>query len=230
MPKSTRPSGVRLLHLAVHELRTPASVVSGYLRMLLAGHAGPLNEQQQKMIADADRSSRRLNELIADLGVLSNLEGGTLTLAQQRVALQTLVGDVCAHLDEGRDRGVLFEVRADANEAEVLVDATRLRAALTTMLTAMARERVTPGTLIVDCRVDERGARPEAVVRIGEEVALPRLDGPPGRFDEWRGGLGLGLPLARHVIEGAGGRLWAPRGRANRSAIAFALPLAARPA
>ncbi len=226
MPKSTRPSGTRLLHLAVHELRTPASVVSGYLRMLLAGHAGPLNEKQQKMLAEADRSNRRLNDLIADLGTLTNLESGTLAPAQQHVALWALAREVAADVDEGRDRGVSFDVQADGPEADVLADATRLRSALTTLLRALARERATPGTIIVACRVADAGGRPEAIVRIGEDAALPALDGPPGRFDEWRGGLGLGLPLARCVIEAAGGRLWAPRGRANRSAIAFAIPLA----
>ncbi|MDE3154068.1 MAG: hypothetical protein KGN76_03155 [Acidobacteriota bacterium] len=227
MGNASRTATTRLLHLAVHELRTPASVVSGYLRMLLAGHAGPLNERQQKMLSEADRSNRRLNDLIADLGTLSNLESGALTLAVQRVPLWTLVREVTAAVDEGRDRGVLFEARTSGDEVEVLADATRLRTALGALLTATARERVTPATCLVDGRLETRdGGGPQAVIRIGEEPALAGLDGPPGRFDDWRGGLGLALPLARHVVEGAGGRLWAPRGRANRAAIGVALPVA----
>jgi K+-sensing histidine kinase KdpD len=225
-PSSNASPGVKLLNLAVHELRTPASVVSGYLRMLLAGHAGPLNERQQKLVTEAERSSRRLNDLVADLSTLANLEAGTLSLPAQRVALFALIRDVAAETREGRDRGVVIEVRTPADEAEVMADSVRLRAAVATLLMAMARERAMPGTLVIDGRVESHAGAAHVIVRLGEEAALPRLDGPAGRFDIWRGGLGVALPLARHVVEAAGGRLWSPRGRANRSATGLALPLA----
>src|SRR5205085_9699381 len=54
----------QLLSLAVHEFRTPASVVGGYLRMLQADTESALSERQRKMIADAARSCGRLVELI----------------------------------------------------------------------------------------------------------------------------------------------------------------------
>ena len=74
-----------------------------------------------------------------------------------------------------------------------------------------------------------------AVVAIGDEELLPVLTRDAGaaapefevwRFDEWRGGMGLALPVARRVIEAQGGALWsAADGTHSRAASALRLPL-----
>jgi signal transduction histidine kinase len=50
----------RALSLAVHELRTPITVAAGYLRMLLREQAGPITDQQKKMLQEADKSCARI--------------------------------------------------------------------------------------------------------------------------------------------------------------------------
>ena len=66
----------RTLSLAVHELRTPVTVVAGYLRMLLKEQAGPLNDKQQRMLEEAERSCGRISALVSELSELGRLEGG----------------------------------------------------------------------------------------------------------------------------------------------------------
>ena len=73
----------QLLSLAVHEFRTPASVVGGYLRMLQRDTESPLSERQRKMIDEAEKSCVRLVALIAELSELSKLDAGQVTLARQ---------------------------------------------------------------------------------------------------------------------------------------------------
>ena len=51
----------RAMSLAVHELRTPVTVVAGYLRMLIREQGGPLNEKQKKMLEEAERSCARIS-------------------------------------------------------------------------------------------------------------------------------------------------------------------------
>src|SRR5262245_49815449 len=67
----------QLISLAVHEFRTPASVVGGYLRMLERDTDPTLSERQRKMIEEAGRSCARIVALVAELSEISKLDAGT---------------------------------------------------------------------------------------------------------------------------------------------------------
>ncbi len=82
-----------LLSLAVHEFRTPASVVGGYLRMLQKDQDPPMSERQRRMIDEAEKSCARLVAIVAELSDIGKLDGGVVKLAQQPVELFSLVGE-----------------------------------------------------------------------------------------------------------------------------------------
>jgi len=223
----------RLLSLAVHELRTPVSVVGGYLRLLQHPNAEPLTDHQRKMIEEAEKSCSRLTALIAELSDISKLDSGLLMLGRQPVDVFSLVAEVAGHVHEAEERGVHLEARGDTGGAVVSGDATRLRSAFDAVFRAILREKAGPCTVIAEKRRMTSNDATSAVVAIADENDVQDVyDSPAGVFDEKRGGLGLALPLARRVIEQHGGRLWsaAPRGgdddaRARGSAI-ISLPLA----
>ena len=68
------PKWSRLLGLSVHEFRTPMTVVAGYIRMLLKDRAGPLSDQQRRLLEEAEKSCGRLTALLTEVSDLSNLE------------------------------------------------------------------------------------------------------------------------------------------------------------
>lgn len=215
----------RAMSLAVHELRTPVTVVAGYLRMLLREQAGPLTEKQRKMLEEADRSCGRLGSLVSEMSEFGKLEGRELALAQQDFDLAELTAQLASDMHEGSDRGVSLEVRCP-EPLMVTGDRTRLSAALNALIYAALRERGEPGTIIVECS-KVAGTPSWAMVAIGDEAAIEALHGSPDTsapFDEWRGGLGLALPVARRVIEAHGGALWSADGH-SRGAAALRLPL-----
>jgi signal transduction histidine kinase len=72
----TDPRWPKVLSLSVHEFRTPMTVVAGYIRMLLKDRAGPLNEQQRKLLEEAEKSCARLSALLVEVSDLSALEAG----------------------------------------------------------------------------------------------------------------------------------------------------------
>src|SRR3990170_3418924 len=74
---STDPRWPKLLSLAVHEFRTPITVVAGYIRMVLRERAGPISDQQRKLLEEAEKSCGRLSALVSEMSDLSALEGGT---------------------------------------------------------------------------------------------------------------------------------------------------------
>ena len=215
----------RLLSLAVHEFRTPVSVVNGYLRMLLTFSEPPLGEKQKKMVEEAEKSCARLVSLIAELGEVAKLDSGTAAAKTQDFDLFRVVADVAGSVQEGRDRDVQFEVRGEAAGAALRGDLDRLRNAFLACFRAIAREQIQAVTVVADRKhVSHRGIDSAVIVVTAEENLQRAYDAAPGPFDEKRGGLGLALPIARRVIERHGGRLSSPA-EAGPPALIIRLPL-----
>jgi signal transduction histidine kinase len=214
-----------MVSLSVHELRTPVTVVAGYLRMLLREQGGPLTEKQRKMVEEADRACTRIGALVSEMSDFGKLESGELGLARMEFDLTTLVKEAAAGLHDN-DRGVRLECRGGDTAMAVTGDRLRIAGAVKALLHSAVRERGEPGIIIAQCSVIDRWG----VVAIGDEAVLPALAdggrGTPPAFDEWRGGMGLALPVARRVLEAHGGALWSATEGPSRAASALRLPLA----
>lgn len=219
----------RAMSLAVHELRTPVTVVSGYLRMLLREQGGPLTDKQRKMLEEAERSCARIGALVAEMSDLGKLEGRELALAKQPFELAGLLAELASDMHEGEDRGVTLELRGVDQPVTVIGDRPRLAAAIRALMHAALRERGEPGVIVVNCSTISDTTPASAVVAIGDETLIPSLTAAarttPPAFDEWRGGLGMALPVARRVIEAHGGQLWSADGAQSRAASALRIPV-----
>ena len=219
----------RAFSLAVHELRTPITVAAGYLRMLLREQAGPLTDKQRKMLEEADRSCARIGALISEMSELGKLEAGELRASGGSFDLSALLIELASDMHEGDNRGISLDVRA-AIPITVAGDRTRLAAALRALMQASLRERGEPGVIVVECSVIPDSNRSWAVVTIGDDTVTPSLrEGAraplPPVFDEWRGGLGLALPVGRRVIEAHGGAVWSAPDPRPRAGSAVRLPV-----
>src|SRR5947208_13712119 len=126
----------RLLSLAVHELRTPASVVGGYLRMLQREADAPLTERQRKMVDEAEKSCARLVALIAEMSEISKLDAGLVALRREPFDLFPLVQDVAGSVHEAAEREVGLQVRGEGSGASLLGDAAPLDCALVAIFRA----------------------------------------------------------------------------------------------
>ena len=197
--------------------------------MLLREQAGPITDQQKKMLQEADKSCARIGALIAEMSELGKLEDGQITVPRVPFDLSALVVEVASAMHEGEDRGVRLETRVPG-PLMVEGDRTRLAAAIKALMHAALRERGEPGVIAVECSTLSDTNQSWAIVTIGDEAeakplaAAARTTPPP--FDEWRGGLGLALPVGRRVIEAHGGALWSAGGEKARAASALRLPLA----
>jgi signal transduction histidine kinase len=214
----------QMLSLAVHELRTPVTVVGGYLRMLLRGQAGPLTDKQRWMLEEADRSCARIGTLVAEMSELGKLESREHDLTGVPFDLAAVVAEVAAGMSES-DRDVRLEARGCDQPVTVTGDRTRIATAIRALLHAAARERVEPGAIVAECKI----VGTWGVVAIGDETQLLALTRDAGAaaatFDEWRGGTGLSLPLARRVVEAHGGAVWSASDGASRATAGLRLPL-----
>lgn len=216
-------SFTRTMSLTVHELRTPVTVVGGYLRMLLKEQGGPLTEKQKKMLEEAERSCGRIVALVSEMSDLGKIESGDIPIATQDVDLAAVLIDVAGDMHEGEDRGVRLELRGVDRPIPMTGDRARLAAAFKALIHSAMRERGEPGAILVDCRTQDAGS---IIVRIGDDDAQQALEEEPdvsSSFDEWRGGMGLALPLARRIILAHGGSIWSAQH--SRAGAAVRLPL-----
>jgi signal transduction histidine kinase len=207
------PRWPKILSLSVHEFRTPMTVVAGYIRMLLKDRAGPLSDQQRNLLEQAEKACVRLTALLSEVGDLSNLEAGTAPLNQHVTDLHQALREAVNQLPPLPDRSVPVDLRLNEDQAPIHADPVRLTQALNSIIRALQRELVGDAPLVVQQRRSDSGAYE---IRIGDEETLACLDAEDGGtrqpFDEWRGGSGLILPVARRIIEAHGGRIWGPPG------------------
>lgn len=215
------PRWPKILSLAVHEFRTPMTVVAGYIRMVLKERAGPVSDPQRKLLEEAEKGCARLTALLTEVSELSNLEGGTAPVNRQTTDLHKALRDAVEQLPPLPDREVTVALQLDGDSAPVEGDPVRLTQAFSSIIKSLRREIIDEKPLVVR----QRRASPAGYeIQIGDDATLAALDAEPSGsrdvFDEWRGGSGLILPVARRIIEAHGGRMWgAPEGRKTGARI-----------
>lgn len=219
------PGKDRLLSLGVHEFRTPVTVISGYLRMLMTGRAGALTDGQRKMLEEMEKSTTRLSALIGEMSDLSVLEAGGATFNLGSVDLGTLIEGEIASLPPLPDREIKVVLDNQAPGATVHGDAVRLRTALRSLLVAHRRELVTSDELCVWLRrtsVDGRGMLQLTIGGADRIDALQNV-GPSEltTFEEFRGGVGFTLPIARRIVHAHQGQLWSPAENTRAGAVLY---------
>lgn len=216
--ESFDPRWPKLLSLAVHEFRTPITVVAGYIRMLLKERAGPVSEQQRKLLEEAEKACGRLSGLVSEMSDLSGLEGGRASLNRGGVDLHAILAEAIAAMPPLPDREVEVTLEG-GGPLTMSADAARLRGALTALLMALRRELVTSDRLIVRLAQRDGGV----VIATGgpdqiDELAAADPDSLDG-FDEWRGGSGLSLAVARRVINQHGGSVYGAPNQGKAGAL-----------
>jgi signal transduction histidine kinase len=220
------PDWPKVLSLAVHEFRTPLTVVAGYLRMLSTDRVGALSDAQRRVIEEAERSCGRLSTLLSEVSEVAHFHQGRLTFLRSPVALSRLMQAIeLAPAAEGRK----LIVTLAPEDADVVGDATRLGKALSAVTTAVARETMDTDSVHVLPVLRDGPSGREAFLAIGSEalaheiLAVPQ--GELSAFDATRGGSGLSLVIAHQVLEEHQGRLFGAPGERGRAGAAIALPL-----
>jgi len=189
-----------------HEMRTPLTVIHGYLEMLADDPASIGSDEGQRFIAAAQEQSARLQRLVADLLTLSSLETGSPVPAEERIEVPALLNTVAREamtLSCGQHKIVV-----DAGPAATIVGCEReLHSALGNLASNAVRYTPAGGRIRLFWQMDEgQGLLGVQDDGIGIEARhVPRLTERFYRVDRSRsresGGTGLGLAIVKHVLE-----------------------------
>jgi signal transduction histidine kinase len=217
------PKWHRLLSLSVHEFRTPITVVAGYIRMLLKDRAGALNDQQRRLLEEAEKSCGRLSSLVAEMSELSTLEGGSASFNRTHIEVAALLEETVAALPQIPDREIAVELSSADQSAAIEGDHGRLKTSFTSLLAALRRELVTSNRLFIRHARRRHGGRDVVWIAFGDAEQIDRLASAEpsslSTFDEWRGGCGLSLAIARRVFAAHDGFVWSAGDNAKAGAV-----------
>lgn len=114
--------------MASHQLRTPLTSVKGYTSMVLEGDAGPINDQQKKLLTQSFFSSQRMVYIIADLLNVSRLRTGKFIMDKRPVNLAEVVEQELQQLqDTAASRNLTLDYKKPKKFPEVMLDETKTR-------------------------------------------------------------------------------------------------------
>lgn len=215
-----------------HELKTPITAIRAHLENLLDGVEEPNHEVLEVMLAQSERLGRLVEQLLD----LSRLESGEVPLRREEVSLGPLVTQVMSEIEvASADRDV--DVRSDVPDDLPSIEADPERVHQVIFNLVDNAVRFTPeggevriqahrhnGSVEVSVADTGVGIPPEALPRLFERFY--RVDPARARED---GGTGIGLAIARSVVEAHGGTIRAESEPGQGSTFTFDLPVA-RPA
>jgi signal transduction histidine kinase len=216
----------RLLADVSHELRTPLSVVQGSLEALVDG-VHPADEAHLAAILD---ETKVLSRLVEDLRTLSLAESGALALHREPTDVAALARDtVASFAAQAAQAGVTLEASASSELPLADVDPVRAREILANLVANALRYTPRGGQVTVEARAKD-GAIALAVVDTGAGIAPDSLGRVFDRFyksPESRGA-GLGLAIAKQLVEAHGGTIGASSELGLGTRIQFTLPVETR--
>jgi signal transduction histidine kinase len=234
------------ISIASHELRTPISVLSGYRDVLASGGIGPVSPKQQEVLEAMRGYLTRLTRVAEDATQVAQITGERLELEMKPFEFEpALRRSVGAALAQGSGRRVHVEVRVEPFRQPVEGDVTALGQAITHLVSNAIRftadggrvevdARLDDGTVIVEVRDTGVGIAPDRLKAIlagdsrGREARESR-DGSTVDLEFNHAGLGLGLSIARSIVEAHGGTLGAVSRPSEGSTFTIEFPVEQNP-
>jgi NtrC-family two-component system sensor histidine kinase KinB len=221
------------LHSITHDLRNPMTSIRGFIKFLSDGIAGPLNEQQKKMLETMDRASFRLLNMINDILDISKIEAGKMQLEVEKVDIikiaQTVI-ELQQPQFERKSINLVFEPQKDIIELEA--DGKLLERVFTNLIGNAIKFTPENGTITVS--IKEQNNFVECFVQdTGEGIPKEYLEKIFEKFgqvkNKTKGGTGLGLTICKYIVELHKGKIWVESEYGHGAKFVFVLPKTKNP-
>jgi signal transduction histidine kinase len=235
---------------AAHELKTPLAVIKGYYDLLLTGSLGRLSEKQKDILEESKESCERLVRLVSMFLNYSALESGKLVLQLRENDLRDCLDEVARLRVEGFQRkGVKLEAHLDPSIPPFRFDYQKVQQVAANLLDNALKHTTAGGTVTLRAKPHfwERRIAQVAPVEERRRFRLPRpnsvevsvTDSGAGiapehhqeifedfvRVDRNTSGMGLGLAIAKRLVQAHRGKIWVESEQHQGSTFAFLLPM-----
>jgi len=235
---------------AAHELKTPLAVIKGYYDLLLTGSLGRLTDKQRDILEESKESCERLVRLVSMFLNYSALESGKLVLQLRENDLRDCLDEVAKRWSEAFQRkGVRLETHFDPSIPTFRFDYQKVQQAAANLLDNSLKHTPSGGgvTLRAMPHFWDRRVAQETPIEERRRFRLPRpnsvevvvSDSGPGiaaehhqeifedfvRVDRNTSGMGLGLAIAKRLIQAHRGKIWVESELRKGSTFTFLLPM-----
>jgi len=218
-----------------HELRTPLTSINMAVDILSQEVLGNVNESQKDMLATAKDDCERLTKLVKELLDLSRLESGKYELKRESINLRSVVEEALKPLRlQFREKRIRLETDIAQDTPEVPGDHQQLSWVITNLVSNALRYTPADGKVTIHSDIagdsvrvsvsdSGRGIPADAI-----EVIFDKFVQVKRSTDATPGSVGLGLAIAKEVVEAHGGTIWVESSMGHGSTFFFTIPRSER--
>ena len=236
---------------AAHDLKTPLAILNGYVELLQSEKLGPVSDRQREVLHDMKASGKRLEQFIQDFLTFSALETGGLRMKFEQGNINECLSGVCKiWSNRFQEKGIALYFLANDKLPVFPFDAPKLERIISNLLENAFKFTPQSGTVWLHAEPhmwDRRAAAvPSGAERRRQNVTQPNAvkvsvsDTGPGIqaefhlevFDDFfrlpgtetQDGMGLGLAIARRLVQGMGGKIWVESDPGAGCKFSFLIP------
>ena len=219
--------------LAAHQMRTPLSAIKWSLQMLLEGDMGQVNEKQKEFLSSAYESNERMITLINDLLNVTRIEAGRYLYQPSFVQIEDIVEEqIQLYKIEAERRGIVLTfVHPLEKYPKALVDPEKISIAIQNLIDNALHYTPKGGEVTVSVTHDTKELR----IQVADTgLGIPEKDKAKifERFFRasntkrvYTEGSGLGLYIAKHIVEVNRGKIWFESQESKGTTFIFTLPI-----
>ncbi len=217
-----------------HELRTPIAVIHQFVSIIQDGLAGDPTPQQQEYLTIIQSNIDQLTHMVTQLLEVTRAEVGKLSIDPAQQSVAALLGEVRSYFGPAASAsGLDFAVEIPDDDIDVFADNVRFRQVCGNLVENAFKFTPSGGSVAVRAALVDGDFVRFDVSDTGIGIPVDRLDGIFDRLSQAnnapvessRKGLGLGLYIAKELVDRHGGQLWVTSGEGEGATFSFTLPV-----
>lgn len=232
--KTMEKMKIEFISTVTHELLTPLTSINGFVTMILEGKAGAVDEKQKHFLEIVRKQTKYLKSMIESMLDFSRIETGRLELNPELLTVGEVAAEMVADMEpQIREKELVIEIDCKDAGCKVLADRVRLGRVFSNIF-GNAIKFTPRGRKIKVGVAEEKGFVSVSVIDEGIGISKEYLEKIFEKFFQIDsaltrvvGGAGMGLAIAKEIIEKHGGRIWAESEGVGKGAkLTFNLPRA----